>query len=222
MQNDTAGAAAPTRRQQEKQQRRRDLLDAAGRRFGVHGFSEVSLDDVGSDVGVTGQAIYRHFRGKQDLLGQLLLEVSEGLLDGAKSIRASEPTVAHRVEKLVAFQVDFALRNPEVIRVQDQQMNQLSEADRRSVRRMQREYMDIWATSIAALHPNDSRDELRIRVHGVVGLINSTSHSMKHFYGYAPSAETVLSHHKALTAMAHAAIASDVQSSDSSTPAPHA
>lgn len=199
-------SAPTTRRQAEKNQRRQDLLDAAGVLFGARGFDAVSLDDVGSEVGVTGQAIYRHFRGKQDLLGQLLLEVSQRLLSGALDIRSTVPEVAERVRPLIAFHVEFALGNPEVIRVQDQDLARLAEADRRQVRRMQREYLDIWTTVLAALHPQDSRDELHTRVHGVIGLINSTSHSLKSRYGAGVDPRRRAASQRALIEMAQAAV----------------
>ncbi|GAB3179274.1 TetR/AcrR family transcriptional regulator [Nesterenkonia halophila] len=195
-----------TRRQAEKEQRRHDLLEAAGRLFGLHGFASVALDDIGSEVGVTGQAIYRHFRGKQDMLGQLLLGVSAELLDGARGIRAQEADVASRLDRLVAFQVAFALRSPEVIRVQDQEMQRLADADRRRIRRMQREYIELWAAAIGQLHPGAGSEELRTRVHAVFGLINSTAHSMKHHYGSVPSPTAIDDSARALTAMARAAI----------------
>lgn len=199
-------ATGLTRRQAEKEKRRHDLLEAAGRLFGLHGFASVALDDIGSEVGVTGQAIYRHFRGKQDMLGQLLLGVSEELLDGARDIRMQEAGVAGRLDRLVEFQVAFALRSPEVIRVQDQEMPRLADADRRRIRRMQREYMAIWATAIGQLHPEVGPEELRTRVHAVFGLINSTAHSMKHRDGSVPPSAAIDDSARALAAMARAAI----------------
>lgn len=208
-----------TRRQAGKEQRRRDLLEAAGRLFGTHGFSAVALDDVGSEVGVTGQAIYRHFRGKQDMLGQLLLEVSRNLLEGGKDIHLQETRPSARLDRLVMFQVEFALNSPEVIRVQDQEMPRLADVDRRRIRRMQREYMDIWSAAIAALHPGGGSDELHTRVHAVFGLINSTAHSMKHHHHRVPATEAPAQDAgtprgpgsaEVLAAMARAAIECDV------------
>ncbi len=48
--------------------RRTQLAGAAATRFHRLGYHQVSLADVASDVGVTAPAVYRHFRGKQDLL----------------------------------------------------------------------------------------------------------------------------------------------------------
>ncbi|MDS2174019.1 TetR/AcrR family transcriptional regulator [Nesterenkonia sp. CL21] len=201
------GASDPprTRRQQEKDRRRRDLLEAAGRLFGTRGFASVALDDIGSEAGVTGQAIYRHFKGKRDMLGQLLLEVSQELLEGGRALGADAGDPEGRLRRLIAFQVRFALRSPEVIRVQEQELGRLADGDRRRIRRMQREYMDIWVDAVGALHPAAGSEELGLRVHGLFGLINSTAHSLKHVHGRAPSAETLEIGARALEVMAQAA-----------------
>src|SRR5919202_843235 len=42
----------------------------------------VGVDDVGAAVGVTGPAIYRHFASKYAMLAEMLLRISERLLEG--------------------------------------------------------------------------------------------------------------------------------------------
>lgn len=196
--------AAPTRRQAEKAQRRLDLLAAAGRLFGRYGYGAVALDEIGSEVGVSGQAIYRHFAGKQDLLGQLLIGVSERLLEAGRTIRTQESDPSHRLDRLIAHQVGFAMGSPDIIRIQDQELLRLTDGDRRRVRRMQREYVDIWSAALQQLHPRAGVLELRTRVHAVFGLINSTEHSMRHprEAGRDEAAESA----RLLAAMARAAI----------------
>jgi AcrR family transcriptional regulator len=206
MASDSSGVQQKTRRQTEKEQRYRDLLAAAGRLFGTHGYASVALDDIGSEVGVSGQAIYRHFKGKQDLLGRLLLDSSSTLLEGGRRIRDTCPDVHDQVEKLIEFHVNFALESPEIIRVQEQEMPQLVDADRSAVRQMQREYIDIWGAVLQRLHPDIGQIELRTRIHGVFGLINSTAHSMKHSYRRPPTRDEVAESAPTLAAMAQAAI----------------
>lgn len=199
-------AAPRTRRQADKQRRYRELLEAAARLFGTHGYASVALDDIGSEVGVSGQAIYRHFRGKQDLLGTLLLETSAALLDGGRQIRSDCPDPHERMERLIAFHVEFALNSPEIIRVQDQEMPQLVDADRRRVRRMQREYLEIFSETVRQLHPRMTPVELRTRVHGIFGLINSTAHSVTHSYRQLPSPQELAESAPVLQVMARAAV----------------
>lgn len=171
----------PSPRSEAKAVRRQALLDAAAGLFAAQGFAGVSLDDLGAAAGVSGPAIYRHFAGKQAVLGALLVGVSEELLAGGLRVadadqRANDDGAVLRA--LVAFHVDFALSKPEVIRVQDRDFTSLSPDDRSAVRRLQRRYVDVWAGALAGLHPGTTPAELRVRAQAVFGLINSTPHSV--------------------------------------------
>jgi len=55
----------------------------------------------------------------------------------------------------------------------------LNDADRSRVRRLQREYVELWIRVLAHLHPDHADAELRVRAHACFGLINSTPHSMR-------------------------------------------
>ena len=80
--------AASTQRSQAKANRRQALLSAAAALFALEGFNRVSLEDLGAAAGVSGPAVYRHFAGKQAVLGALLLSVSQDLLDGGRKVVA--------------------------------------------------------------------------------------------------------------------------------------
>ena len=77
------------------------------------------------------------------------------------------------------FHVDFALRDPDVIRVQDRDLAALSPQDRESVRDLQRRYVDLWVDVLSRLSPSTDRAELRLRAQATFGLLNSTPHSAR-------------------------------------------
>ncbi|WP_091036258.1 TetR/AcrR family transcriptional regulator [Microbacterium oxydans] len=172
-----------TARDRAKAERSDAILQAAARLFAARGYSGVSLEDIGAAVGVSGPAVYRHFAGKQALLGAVLVKVSADLMNGGRRVVESTPTPDERMRELIAFHVDFALGNAEVIQVQDRDVAYLSEADRAAVRRLQRAYIELWMDALAPLQPaGDSgadQEELRLRVQACFGLINSTPHSTR-------------------------------------------
>jgi AcrR family transcriptional regulator len=168
-----------TQRSQAKENRRQALLSAAAALFAVEGFNRVSLEDLGAAAGVSGPAVYRHFAGKQAVLGALLLSVSQDLLDGGRRVVAESDGAAEALARLVAFQVDFALSNPDVIRVQDQDFSSLADEDQAEVRTLQRNYVELWVEVLAELHAGTEAAELRVRAHATFGLINSTPHSVR-------------------------------------------
>lgn len=168
-----------TERTRSKADRRAAILREAARLFAARGFAGVSIEDLGAAVGVSGPAVYRHFAGKQALLGAILLGASEQLLDGGRAVIERGGTAPERLDALVAFHVDFALRDADVIRVQDRDLASLDEGDRNRVRRLQREYVELWVGVLADIHPAATAPELRVRAHAVFGLINSTPHSVR-------------------------------------------
>ena len=174
-----AQAGTGTQRSQAKELRRQALLTAAASLFALNGFNRVSLEDLGAAAGVSGPAVYRHFPGKQAVLGDLLLTVSRELLNGGLKVIAETTDPLAALRRLVAFQVDFALGKPDVIRVQDRDFSNLTEKDQSEVRTLQRNYVELWVDVLARLHPETDAAELRMRAHATFGLINSTPHSVR-------------------------------------------
>jgi AcrR family transcriptional regulator len=168
-----------TERDRAKADRQAAILQEAARLFAERGFSGVSLEDLGGAVGISGPALYRHFANKQALLGAILIGVSERLLAGGRDVIAQGGPAEDRLRAIIDFHVDFAIRDADVIRVQDRDLASLSDEDRHDVRRLQREYVEVWIAILAELHPDRSGDDLRVRAHSCFGLINSTPHSVR-------------------------------------------
>lgn len=168
----------PTERSLAKAGRRSVLLDAAARLFAQRGYNGVSMEDLGAAAGVSGPAVYRHFSGKPAVLAALLVGVSQDLLDGGSAVAAAGGTPRQTLEALIAFHVDFALSRPEVIRVQDRDMDSLGAEEAASVRRLQRAYIDVWVNVLARLHRQEDQQVLRLRAQATFGLINSTPHTV--------------------------------------------
>jgi len=157
--------------------RREQILAAAAELFARHGFHGVGIDDIGSAVGISGPALYRHFRSKDAMLGEMLTSISEILLAGGQDRveRAGAPLTV--LGELVRFQVDFALDNPALITVQERNLGNLTDPDRRRVRALQRRYVEVWVDAIRAAVPETDEPTARAAAHAVFGLINSTPHS---------------------------------------------
>ncbi len=174
-----AGGEVKTQRQMEKEKRREQLLASAGRLFAERGFAAVSLDEIGAEVGVTGQAIYRHFASKQDMLGVLIGQASHHLLTRGREIETQYADIFDRLQHLVDLQTEFALGSANIIRVQDRDLASVDDRMQRDIRRTQREFIDIWIRAMQQIHPHETTDQLIVRAHAVFGLINSTGHSFR-------------------------------------------
>ena len=161
----------------ERVGRREQILAVAAQLFARHGFHGVSIADLGAAIGVSGPALYRHFPGKEALLAEMLVGISEHLLAGGQEITAATPDPHRAVVELVAFQADFALREPELIVVQDRDLANLPPDARRRVRQLQRTYVEIWVDVLRRARPGLTADAARVAVHGAFGLLNSTPHT---------------------------------------------
>ncbi|WP_028478562.1 TetR/AcrR family transcriptional regulator [Nocardia sp. CNY236] len=173
-----AESVAPTRRDQRKAQRRAQLLEAGAQLIAERGFLGVRLDDLGAAVGISGPAVYRHFPNKEALLVELLAGVSQRLLEGGSAVVASTSSAEQALSGLVDHHLDFALGEPELIRIQDRDLDSVPGAARREIRRTQRRYVEIWVTVLRELHPELPEQTARVQAHAAFGLINSTPHSV--------------------------------------------
>jgi AcrR family transcriptional regulator len=161
----------------EKPSRRDQILTAAAELFARHGFHGVGIDDIGAAVGISGPALYRHFRSKDAMLGEMLTSISERLLDGGQARVDAASSADEALQALIGWHVDFALDDPALITVQARNLANLTDPDRRRVRALQRRYVEVWVETIRHTVPDFDEPTARAAAHAVFGLINSTPHS---------------------------------------------
>uniref|UniRef100_A0A5Q5BN35 Transcriptional regulator, TetR family n=2 Tax=unclassified Mycobacterium TaxID=2642494 RepID=A0A5Q5BN35_MYCSS len=197
-------SVASTRRSRAKSDRRSQLIAAAERLVAEKGYLAVRLEDIGSAVGVSGPAIYRHFPNKEAMLVELLVGISTRLLAGAREVLTDSPDAETALDGLIDFHLDFALGESDLIRIQDRDLGHLPDPAKRQVRRAQRQYVEIWVEVLRAVDPSLDEAQARLMAHAAFGLLNSTPHSVKP--GASKTAEA--SSRTALRAMTVAALAS--------------
>lgn len=157
--------------------RRAAILGAAARLFAAHGYRGVTIDDLGRAVGTTGPALYRHFPGKEALLGAVLVDISERLAERGRALVSGADDPREALTALLRGHIAFALDEPDLITVHDRELGNLTAEDRRAVRRLQRGYVEEWVGVLARLRPDTPPVALRASVHAAFGLLNSTPHS---------------------------------------------
>ncbi|MEU1280627.1 helix-turn-helix domain-containing protein [Streptomyces sp. NPDC005805] len=179
--------SAPTRREQ--------ILREAARLFAERGFHGVGVDEIGAAVGISGPGLYRHFPGKDAMLAELLVGISERLLDGGRRrVDESGGDPAYLLAALIDGHIDFAIDDRPLITLHDRELDRLRDSDRRRVRQLQRQYVELWVAVVRELHPSVAETEARTAVHAVFGLLNSTPHLGVNGGGPLgrPAAETLL------------------------------
>ncbi|MEU3523384.1 TetR/AcrR family transcriptional regulator [Streptomyces sp. NPDC038707] len=161
---------APTRREQ--------ILKEAARLFADRGFHGVGVDEIGAAVGISGPGLYRHFPGKDAMLAELLVGISGQLLTGARRrLAEADGTPATRVlDSLIEGHIDFALDDRPLITLHDRELDRLRDSDRKLVRQLQRQYVELWVQVVREVYPDLTEPAARSAVHSVFGLLNSTPH----------------------------------------------
>ena len=157
--------------------RREQILATAAELFAARGFHGVSVADLGAACGISGPALYRHFASKDAMLAEMLVSISEELLDVGRERVAEATDPQEALHGLVGWHVDFALHNRPLIVVQDRDWASLPPDARERVRTLQRRYVELWVDQLRRVHRDLPPKRARAMAHAAFGLINSTPHS---------------------------------------------
>src|SRR5205814_1532480 len=155
-------------------ERRERILASATSLFEENGFHGAGIDDIAAAAGVTGPAIYRHFKNKDAVLVALFDRLAERLTAILETVAAYEGRQA--LETLVRLHVRLAFDQRALIVVYISEERNLPEPERRRARRFQRAYVEAWADLLRPLRADLSDEERRSAVHAAIGLLNSTGY----------------------------------------------
>ncbi|GAB7182303.1 TetR family transcriptional regulator [Kitasatospora sp. Ki12] len=162
------------------QARREELLAAAVRLFHQRGFDNVSTDQLGAAVGISGPSVYRHFDSKAHLLAASLVRSRERLwheVDGA--IAAADGPGAALAAGLGAY-VGFALRNGDYLGAMLSETERLAPPDRRAAVDFRRDFLRTWVVLLRQVRPEYDAATARIRVHALFALVNDGVRNRPH------------------------------------------
>ena len=81
------------------------ILDATTAILGAKGFDLMTMDDVANTVGISKPSLYKHFKSKEELVGEALIR----LIDGANDYLAQIDSELSPAQKLSAV-LEWALR----------------------------------------------------------------------------------------------------------------
>lgn len=157
--------------------RREQILSTAAVLFAERGFHGVSVADLGAACGISGPALYRHFPSKDAMLAEMLVSISEELLEVGRARAREAEDAREALHALIGWHIEFAINNKSLIVVQDRDWASLPDEARERVRELQRRYVEVWADRIREVHPDVSAKRARAMAHAVFGLLNSTPHS---------------------------------------------
>ncbi len=172
-----------SRRAELRERRHAEIIAAAAAMIADRGFHVTRLEDVGQVVGISGPGLYRYVSGKDDMLAQILVDISVRLVDGARAVmersRTEDWAPDRTLRELLGFHVEFAVTEPDRIRVQEREIGNLAPQQREKVRSLQRMYISMWVDALRGSFPDLTEEEARVRVQLAAGLINSSRHVVR-------------------------------------------
>jgi AcrR family transcriptional regulator len=139
--------------------------------FHKKGFRETSMEDIAAAVGIQASGIYRYFPGKADLLVASYRRSADRVSGDVSGVLAAESDPEQALARLIDLYVARSFREPEIAYVYYAERGNLPDADRASIRNIQRSTVDEWARLLAAARPEFTHAQATFAVHAAFGLV---------------------------------------------------
>jgi AcrR family transcriptional regulator len=134
------------------------------------------MNDIGAAAGVSGPALYHHFRNKDDLLVTALLAVARELDAADRATEARRDlSPAAVVLELVTNLVEVAIREPDMFVVYLVEARHLPPDVYASLRRVEARRDERWVHYLTIARPELSATGARVMVRAVVFLLARAS-----------------------------------------------
>jgi len=154
-------------------ERKQKILEAAAALVARNGYHAVSMADIGSEAGITGSGIYRHFDSKAAILVALFERVIDQLLGDQHDAIERESDLTTALDRMIAGQVEFVVADRAIARVYHNEIANLPAEDSGRLRRKQRLYLEEWVHVVRELRPSVDDAYARTLVHAAIGAIQS-------------------------------------------------
>ncbi len=142
------------------------------RLFHERGFDAVGVDLIGERAGVSGPAIYRYFKGKDEILVTLIDEAIDRVVVSTGG-KFDDPR--EELEHLVRGHAQRVVEERELMSVWTRERNAIPKAYRSRINARIKRYIDRWVDCLHGCYPNQPREVLIAAVHAAHGLIDSTA-----------------------------------------------
>ncbi len=154
--------------------RKLQLSQAAACLFTARGYHNVSMDDVASAVGLTGPALYRHFRKKHDLLVQAICEQLASV--EAVAARAVEADLGpqQRSAMFLSELADLVLQREEVL-LWKRERSELSESEQDEFRLKLSKVLQLTVQALGLGTDSQPTSDAELRAWSVLAVYSNIS-----------------------------------------------
>lgn len=157
--------------------RRARILEAALPLFRERGFHGATIDDIGAAAGITGPALYYHFRDKQALLAAAFAHLGDQMFDRMDQIVGKHLEPEDTLRQLIECHVEVVHAHRASFPVLFAEDTQLRPDDADWVRRRRQNFVGYWVRPLVRIRPELTASVARVLATGAVWSV----HSMAYF-----------------------------------------
>lgn len=158
-----------------KEQRKFEIIKAAIKIFGKHGFYDAKIKEIAEEAGIGKGTVYEYFKSKKDLFNQMIEHIVKTYFYNVKDVMKKHRTTK---EKLLAFAQHHGNFINEHINMVENVIpisNFLSEEIKNKIFQMQKSiYSLIYSILEEGIEREEIRDDLNIKIAtiSILGAIN--------------------------------------------------
>ncbi|MEU4563917.1 TetR/AcrR family transcriptional regulator [Actinoplanes sp. NPDC023936] len=168
--------AGPSEEQAVRVGARREILLAESvQLFHRYGYHAVGVEEIGRAAGITASSVYRYFPGKADILAAAFYRASERVAETTAVALAGADGDEDALRRMAESYVDLTFERSALVSVYLAENNNLPEADRHELRKVQRLHVEEWVRLLGRLRPALAAAEARLLVHAALNVVTDLS-----------------------------------------------
>jgi AcrR family transcriptional regulator len=156
--------------------RRDQIIEVAVELFGELGFAKTTLEDIGEASGITGPAIYRHFRNKEQILVAVFAHSHDMHYGQVLEVLAKRLGPLETLSELVDLHIRMCLDQAKIVTMFSHEMRHLGPEAHRIVSDNYHEFRASWIDAVLRVRPELDRSEALGVVEGVAWLLKSPAY----------------------------------------------
>ncbi|WP_423797630.1 TetR/AcrR family transcriptional regulator [Mycolicibacterium hassiacum] len=147
------------------------LLSESMRLFNLKGYRDTSMEDIAAAVGMPASGIYRYFPGKSDILAAAFRRAADRLSAELSAVAAAATDPEDALTRVIDAYVERSFAEPELDYVYYSERLNMSPADQKILRNMQRATVESVVELVVAVRPQWTPAQARFAVHAAMSLV---------------------------------------------------
>ncbi|MEU4425850.1 TetR family transcriptional regulator [Actinoplanes sp. NPDC024001] len=155
--------------------RREILLAEAVKLFHRYGYHAVGVEEIGRAAGINASSVYRYFPGKADILAAAFYRASERVAETTAVALSGAADDEDALRRMTESYVELTFERSALVSVYLAENNNLPDADRHELRKLQRLHVEEWVGLLGRLRPEVPAAEARVLVHAALNVVADLS-----------------------------------------------